>query len=419
MKTRKHLVSVKKIKGYTVIVVPAPIDTVVVRAIVGAGNIHETKQTLGINHLLEHCIVSAWKKCHSQCVPYWDKRGCILNASTDATTVNYYIKGLPDLTDSMVQYIISIVLRPSFTSKIIQDEKKAVLSELNMSLNTPDYPLLNAFNRNFYEPVGLQLMSDATIQLENLSSMTMEQLYAVHQQLYTCNSITFVVYGHVTTSHITSLFTTHLTSSSAMVPVPQPCHSFSPAFLHVPKKSSTVMVGMGFPMKRQHDLNEVMEKCLSVLLFNELRTKHKLIYNVKVNVYTTYCSTVLYIQFECMQDVFIKTLHILCRALQEYTKSVDASIIKGVQRKLLYTYLTDYPYDEYYTSYLYQPHHLYTKQQLIRRIKSFTGKQFTSFMKEMIQFQYCTLVYQCPASLHVDWSTFLKIDARGHVHLLS
>jgi hypothetical protein len=152
----------------------------------------------------------------------------------------------------------------------------------------------------------------------------------------------------------------------------------------------------------------VVEKLLSVLLLNELRTKHKLVYGIQCSVNTDHCSTCLILQFECIQDVFVKTLRILFHTLHQYTTTpIEASVLKGVQRRFTYAYSTDYDYDVYYSSYVYYPRPLLTKKQLIRHVNSFQANMFQSFMKETIQFHQCTVAYQYPTSFHIDWNTFL------------
>ena len=284
-------------------------------------------------------------------------------------------------------------MHPSFSENVIQNEKKAVLTELKMLMNTPEYTLSNEFNKLFYLPEGLQYMNDASLQIRNISAVT-SHLYQTHQQLYTSTNMVFVVYGNVTLSTITSMFRKLLIPSTVISIPPQVCYSYTSSFLHVKKESSTVMTIIGFPMRRQYDSSEMVKECLKMLLFNELRMKHKLVYGITCSVTTNHCSTSLLIQFECIHSVFIKTLRILFHTLDQYTRSIDPSILKGIQRKLIYAYSTDYEYDEYYTSYLYHPRPLLTKQQLLNHVKSFTSKQFISFMKEIIQFQQCTLVYQ-------------------------
>jgi predicted Zn-dependent peptidase len=418
MKTRKHI-PIKKINGYTVIMVPTPIDTMIVRASVSAGFIHESPETLGIHHLIEHVLVDSSKQCHPNCMLYWDKEGCILNATTENTTVNYFVKGLPDIAEKMIDYITTILTRPKLSDLVLQREKKAVLSELKMMMNVPDYKLSNEFNKVFYVPYGLRYTNDASRQIQNLQTITLGDLQQVHSKLYTPSNMVFVVYGKFSESLVVRAFKRCLPISS-VVYSPPTCFSYTPSFIHVPHKSSTVMTMIGFPLRRQYEYSMVVQKILSVLLLNELRTKHKFVYGIQCSVNTDHCSTCLILQFECIQEVFVKTLRTLFHALHQCaTTSLDPSVLKGVQRRFTYAYSTDYDYDVYYSSYVYYPRPLLTKKQLIRHVNSFQANMFQSFMKEMIQFNQCTVAYQYPTSFDLDWNTFLKIDARGTTHLLS
>lgn len=417
MKTRKQRVLVKTIHGYTVILVPTPLDTLIVRASVGAGFIRETKSTLGIHHLLEHVIVNSWKQCEPNCVLYWDKQGCILNASTENTTVNYYVKGLPDIAEKMISYMISILVTPHLSTAVIQREKKAVSTELNISMNHPEYTLLNTFNHSFYEPEGLKYADDASVHLHNVNTFTLKDITHAHQRVYTPDNMVFVVYGDISVSKAVDYFSRHLPVSMKTIPPLPTCHTYTSSFIHVPQKSATVVTMLGFPMGKFY--SGMVNQILTVILFDVLRTKHKLVYNIRCGISRDHCHSSLKIRFECAKDVFIKTLAILLRTLHEYTTTlVSPSIIKGVQRKLIYLYHSQYEYETYYSSYLFNKRPLLTKAQLINHVSLFTAEQFRSSMKEIIQFQYCTLAYQYPTKFPVDWNTFLKIDTRGNTQLL-
>jgi predicted Zn-dependent peptidase len=416
MKTRKQRVLVKTIHGYTVILVPTPSDTLIVRASVGAGFIRETKENLGIHHLLEHVLVNSWKQCEPNCVLYWDKQGCILNASTENTTVNYYIKGLPDIAEKMILYMISILVTPHFSTAVIQREKKAVATELNITMNHPEYTLFNAFNQSFYEPEGLKYADDASVHIRNGNAFTLKDVTLAHQRVYTPDNMVFVVYGDIS-ANVMKYFSKHLPVSMKTIPPLPTCHTYTQSFLHVPQKSATVVTMMGFPMEKFY--SGMNPEILTVSLFDVLRTKHQLVYNIKCSISRDHCHSSLKIRFECTKNVFIKTLAMLLRTLQEYTtKFVPSSILKGVQRKLIYMYHTEYSYEKYYSSYLFNKRPLLTKEQLIHHVSLFTAEQFRSCMKDSIQFQYCTLVYQSTTKIPVDWNTFLKIDTRGNTQLL-
>jgi len=408
MKTRKQHVHVKNIHGYTVIFAPNNMDTVIVRASVGAGFVHELKDTLGLHHLLEHVIVNSTQQCSPDCMLYWSKEGCIMNATTDNTMVDYFVKGLPDAAEKIVDYITTILIRPQLSNKVLQREKKAVISELKMSMNTPDYHLKNAFNKAFYVPYGLQYSGDAPHQIKNVTSCTLRDLTKIHQTLYSAQNMVFVVYGNFSTSMIVTSFKRFLPVTEAPLYPRIPCYSYTPSFIHVPHSCSTVMTMIGFPMKQPYEHGQMVEMLLTSLLLDELRTKHKMVYGVKCTISSDHCMPSLVIQFECIHNVFLKLLPLLFRTLRQYTETpIDVALLKGTQRKMIYLYHTEYDYDMYYATYLHSKRKLLTKSQLIHNIKTFNVTMFQTFMKDVFHLDQCTLTYQYPTSFPVD--TFAKL----------
>jgi len=407
MKTRKQSVQIKKIHGYTVVLAPCPIDTIAVRTVVHTGFIHETMTTSGIHHLLEHVSVDGWKPCNLNCIQYWNKRGCVMNATTGNTEVNYFVKGLPDMTEDIIRYISTIVTTPRLSEEVMHREKKAVISELSMVMNGPKYALTNAFNQSFYVPEGLQHMDDAKLQLKNIEALTMPMLKEAHQRMYTPETVMFVVYGNFSVPVITKLMTSYLPMSNAVVSPPVDCFSYKQEMLYVHKDSPTVTVLVGFPMKTLWNERGLYEHVLRTLLFDELRTKYSLVYGVTVTITQDHCSSSLVIDFECLPEVFIKTLHVLFHRLMECTRTlIDKEILIGQQRKMIYLYHTKYDYDVYYSTYAYHKRSMYTKPQLIRKIQESTVQSFRSFMKEAIVFPQCTLAYQGKKNFHLDWKMF-------------
>jgi len=407
MKTRKQSVQIKKIHGYTVVLAPCPIDTIAVRTVVHTGFIHETMTTSGIHHLLEHVSVDGWKPCKLNCIQYWNKRGCVMNATTGNTEVNYFVKGLPDMTEDIIRYISTIVTTPRLSEEVMHREKKAVISELSMIMNGPKYALTNAFNQSFYVPEGLQHMDDAKLQLKNIEALTMPMLKEAHQRMYTPETVMFVVYGNFSVPVITKLMTSYLPMSNSVPPYPFDCFSYQKEMLYVHKDSPTVTVLVGFPMKTLWNERGLYEHVLRTLLFDELRTKHSLVYGITVTIHQDHCSSSLVIDFECLPEVFIKTLHVLFHRLMECTRTlIDKEILIGQQQKMIYLYHTKYDYDIYYSTYAYHKRSMYTKPQLIRKIQESTVQSFRSFMKEAIVFSQCTLAYQGKKNFHLDWKMF-------------
>ena len=99
--------------------------TTMVEAYISNGFIHENRENAGITHLLEHIITESWKKCGTKgCTNYWKKKGVLTNASTGQTNTQYYMHGLSEYTDEMVDYITSICTFPIITASRSRKEKK-------------------------------------------------------------------------------------------------------------------------------------------------------------------------------------------------------------------------------------------------------------------------------------------------------
>ena len=106
--TRRVTFQVKDIHGYKFFFMYKPCKTLHIEAVIHSGFVHETKQNAGVNHLLEHTIVSAWKECGQSCNDYLDKEGMYSNASTNDTTMKYYIKGNKEDESKMVEYAVNL-----------------------------------------------------------------------------------------------------------------------------------------------------------------------------------------------------------------------------------------------------------------------------------------------------------------------
>jgi len=408
MKTKKVGIKLKQINGYSVVCVPKECSTAIVRAVVHSGFIYETKQNLGIFHLLEHVLVDAWSRCKKNCVLHWDKQGCLLNASTEETTMNYYVKGLPDVMDDMIEYIASITTNATLYDSVIESEKKAVISELTNEMADPLNSLIHTFNQSFYSTEGLQMSADVKTQIKNLSSISKRDLYDMYHQVFTPSNILFVVYGNFSYEQVHRAFSKHLVPHPNKEVPKLPCFSYSHQFLYTPKKMKTVNMMMGFPLQRHLTCSELFTIIISNLLFFELRSKHNLVYSTDCYITSNHCNSIFFIEISCIPANFKKIVEVILETLKYYkTHSLSKELLKGTKRKLLYHYNTTYEYDIYYGAYLYDKKSILTKQQLIQQISAFSETTFQSIMNKDILIENCTLAYQGPTDLHLTWNSFM------------
>ena len=95
--------------------------TILVESYINNGTVDENYNNLGISHLLDHVCVDGWKGCKNKsCSKHFKPLGAIINASTGQTYINYWIKGLPEFTNEMLEYILSISTNPDVDLQMLK-----------------------------------------------------------------------------------------------------------------------------------------------------------------------------------------------------------------------------------------------------------------------------------------------------------
>jgi len=188
-------------KGYQIILVPMKDEkTVYVRSTIHGGNSAETKNTSGIAHLMEHALTDAWKTCpymnHQKCREYWHDKGTTSNAYTGDNDIVYYIQGFTDLTEDMVDYIVTISAAPFISSKVIKEEKSPVLNELLMYKNKTYSQLHQQRYEMIYCNEGLMHYENWETQIKNLKKLHRKDIVKFFREVYTPQNVSFIVAGN-------------------------------------------------------------------------------------------------------------------------------------------------------------------------------------------------------------------------------
>lgn len=385
--TRRVSFQMKHINGYKFFFMYKPTNTLHIEAVIHSGFIHETKQTSGINHLLEHTIVSAWKECDKSCNTFWDNEGVYANASTDDTTMNYYVKGNKEDESKMVEYMATIITNPLFRPSVMEREKKAVQVELLEALNDPVSQVYDTFNKHFYSPEGLQYADDCSLQIKNLNKLTLSQLKDTYQ--YNNGNCLFIVYGDY--SNAASLFEKYLIPRQGHSLPPVSCFSWKHDILHLPFQKESVTIYIGFPSTETTFFYMHFQMMLRRLLFQDLRTTHKLVYDAVVEVQSTRCGTTTTIELDVSPENTSKTFSLLLHYLNIYqTKLMD---VKGVQKKVKYQYQKEYEVN-YVANFIHEEGVPLSKRQLLQKVNEFTPELFRKLCQMFCPIEKALCVYQ-------------------------
>lgn len=408
MKTRKNKLMVKKINGYNVLFVNIPTHTIHIEVIVKSGFIHETMKTAGINHLLEHVLVSGWKKCNGSCNTFWDKRGAIVNASTDDAVMKYYIKGLATEMDEMIEYISTIVTHPLITQSTIDNEKQAVIDEITALSANPKSEMYNVFYKAFYKPEGLKCLEDYGLQLKNIKNLSVDDIKKVYEKTFNHENMFVVICGHYDRQHVSKLLTKYLLPTKGTNFNKMDCFTHQHKIIHSPFKAEGTNILIGFPSTLMgSEFFDCFTVLLHQLLFKEMRTIHKLLYDIMITTKTTECGTLLIIEISVRDANVKETMRLLLRLLNDYCHSnVDSELVEACKKTVKYKYYMTISNVDYYVKCIMQKTPLLTKEQSIKQVGLFTSEKFKRMCTQLFVFEEALCVYQSKRDAHLSWPMF-------------
>lgn len=387
----------KTINGYPFLFIHEPNKVIHLEVVIHSGFVHETKKNSGVNHLLEHVLVSGWKKCKESCNTYWDRHGALVNASTDDTVMKYYIKGDKKDIPDMVDYISTIITRSLFFPSTLEREKKAVLEELTNLLDNPAQKIYNLFHKEFYKMEGLQYTEDCALQIKNVATLTMKDIKKAYEAFHTDNCL-FVVYGDFDESIISYFKKSLVSHSGKKIPI-ENCFTYKHDILYTKYDRENTILFLGFPSTKKSFFLPYFELLLHHLLFHELRTKHQYIYDIEIRCIPSQCGILTEIEIHVQTKNAIKTFHTLLDSLRSYqNKIVSNEYIEGIKKTMYYKYRTDYDFVDFYSS--YEP---FTKKQIMDKRKDFTATLFRTLCKELCPIEKALCVYQGKDKLHLTW----------------
>ena len=307
-----------------------------VECIIFGGNYFENKDNTGISHLLEHVLMDSWKKCKkNNCSKHWEGDGVSMNAHTDYLNNSYWIKGLDDIFDKMLEYIVEIVINPVFSKKVINKEKNAIENELFEIINKPSWKLYNKINELLYTRRGLKYSNNYKRQLKILKTLTKEKVINFYNNYYKKNNMLFVITSNIKKDKIIKSFK-KLTKNNVNNPIEilkiNDCFSYKKNIIFIPNKNAkNTQIVISFPLnikKGDRDefyieiLSKILAGDLSSILLKILRDEEKLVYGISCEKETNFCGSVLSLNVSTLNKNVKKVLEIIFRICKKYSREL-------------------------------------------------------------------------------------------------
>jgi hypothetical protein len=262
------------------------------------------------------------------------------NAYTSSYSVIYYINGLKTETENIINFITQIISEPKFSASILENEKKAVLSELTILLNQPTHELVHELYSHIYsDRSGLRNQTNIQLQIDNLKRITISDMIAYHRRFYNSKNITFFFSGNISHATVSEILNKNMAAlnrphqlkmhasikfdpekallrefiTAATTATAATAHHGTgrraPLFVENKQAKNTEFALM-FPVKQVRGSDHVkniyhLTLCTNIIgveLLSLLRTDHKLVYGVSVVGYISMQGNMLVVNGSCADN---------------------------------------------------------------------------------------------------------------------
>jgi len=183
--------------GLTVLSERMPgVRSVAFGAWVRAASIHESRERMGVSHLLEHMVFKGTATRSARDIALsLEQLGGSLDAYTAREHTSFQARVLDEHLHDAADVIADLVFRPAIRSDDLKLERKVVLEEISMVDDTPDDLVFELHNEQLWgaHPYGYSILGTR----ETVSKLGVRELKALHDSAYVPNNIVVAAAGNL------------------------------------------------------------------------------------------------------------------------------------------------------------------------------------------------------------------------------
>ena len=259
---------------------------------VRTGSRDESKDMMGISHLLEHVVFRETKTRSSyQMAKEMEGAGGEMNAFTSKEMTAFYGVTIKETKDVAKEMVAEVVVNPLITENDVEMEKKIVVQELSMIENEPELHIHDLFSANIWR--GHQLSQFEGGEVEIVKDLTSKDLRAYYEERYGIPNLAVFAVGSVEKEEVLSWAEDTFDSLSGKKKTTRKKPGTPKAsYTFTKNKSEHYHVALGFPTYDPDHPDRVPAGLLSAVigsgtssrLFQEVREKKALVYAIYNNI---------------------------------------------------------------------------------------------------------------------------------------
>jgi len=254
---------------------------------VGTGSRDESKDVMGISHLLEHVVFRATKNRTSlQISKEMEGAGGEMNAFTSKEMTAFYGITLKDTANVAKELVADICVNPLIAENDVELEKKIVLQEISMWENDPESYIHKLFAETLWD--GHELSQNEAGEEDIVRSLDHRRLREYFDERYRAPNISVIACGSVDKDDVMTWAEDNFGAGNGMKVNRREPVSTGSSYNFFPRKGDHTYIGMGFhAYHADHPdrsalklLTAVLGAGMSSRLFQSVREEKALVYSV-------------------------------------------------------------------------------------------------------------------------------------------
>ena len=400
------------VNNYNIVYVPIQTNEVLIGGLVNFSEIHEDKDLCGISHLLEHILLNSWDKYK----PYEIskvllEKGIDNNAATYGDYVWYYAHGNNEHGKFLIDYISAIMTNGKIEDKVIHTEKKAVRQELLGFLQNEESEIEKKTWDTFVPNSSIARNKNMSFLIKNLSKLTPSVIRNFYKNAYIPNNITFIIMGNKSkritlVNHLKKLLKKSKSKNSLcnVYNLPKYNGLNTPKFIDLTRsdmvKSNVYLVFSKLPETSLRKslildmIGEVLCSNLGSILYQILRIKEKLVYEIQSFSYPGPLFESITLKFTCDTNKVYKIILIIKQVVENI--SVTDKQFNGLKQIFIRDIKTSCSIFSKGTNVSSQWAKYGKIDSLIKNINSINIKEIISEIKNTLLFNKVLILHQSP-----------------------
>lgn len=313
-----------------------------VQVTVGVGSRHETPETAGIFHNLEHIVAGATEELgNKELAQKIKSMRATSNANTSFEKTNYYWRGGHEYLSEGMQMIADGIQNPFMDDKNVDKERGAIIAEIQMRLSNPDVVSYFDFLDTAYE--GGNLGRDICGSAENIARFSPQNLQDAMDQYYSSDNMTLIVAGNVDHDEICKMAASQFDTlprqhaSHNYDAVPQTYRGGYRVKEKADKENLEFNLGFEIPDMTTRDrtlagiLGSIIGGGFDSRLMEELRTKRGLVYGASASPQFFSDMGLFAVDAEISDGNTKEAIHAICEELVNAIDTITEEELEGVR----------------------------------------------------------------------------------------